>query len=180
VNQAPADSEKNRFRGVGGRGTMTATETQPVDVPQDDWRGRVQGQPGRAAHRRERADAAAKRGRCFVSLLWPYRLTVALACARGHSGKTLPALSVPLLVQRGIDEGIPPILSGGPARTLMVDRRGSVRRGGNPGHQSECSSCSAPAGSVRRCCARLRRRVCTGISSGSTSRSTSGTPRGGW
>src|SRR3569833_3159980 len=53
------------------------------------------------------------------SLLRPYRVTVALL-AIVVVVENLARLSVPLLIQRGIDHGIPPILSGGSAHTLMV------------------------------------------------------------
>src|SRR6478735_5483301 len=53
------------------------------------------------------------------SLLRPYQLTVALL-ALVVVVENLARLSVPILVQRDIDRGIPPILSGGPAHTLMV------------------------------------------------------------
>jgi ABC-type multidrug transport system fused ATPase/permease subunit len=55
----------------------------------------------------------------LFSLLRPYRLTVALL-AIVVVVENSARLSVPLLVKRGIDHGIPPILSGGSARTLMV------------------------------------------------------------
>ena len=50
------------------------------------------------------------------SLLRPYRLTVALL-ALVVVVENLARLSVPLLVQRGIDHGIPPILSTAARRT---------------------------------------------------------------
>ncbi|MGX9788027.1 ABC transporter ATP-binding protein [Mycobacterium sp. MMS18-G62] len=53
------------------------------------------------------------------SLLRPYRVTVALL-AIVVVVENLARLSVPLLIQRGIDHGIPPILSGGSTHTLMV------------------------------------------------------------
>lgn len=53
------------------------------------------------------------------SLLRPYRVTVALL-AIVVVVENLARLSVPLLVQRGIDHGIPPILAGGSAHILMV------------------------------------------------------------
>ncbi len=52
------------------------------------------------------------------SLLRPYRWTVA-ALALVVIVENAARLSVPILVQRGIDRGIPPILEGGPARELM-------------------------------------------------------------
>ncbi|TFV56207.1 ABC transporter ATP-binding protein [Mycobacterium sp. PS03-16] len=53
------------------------------------------------------------------SLLRPYRLTVFLL-ALVVVVENAARLSVPLLVQRGIDHGIPPLLDGGPARELML------------------------------------------------------------
>src|SRR5436305_2418329 len=53
------------------------------------------------------------------SLLRPYQVTVALL-ALVVVVENAARLSVPILVQRGIDHGIPPILSGGSAHTLMV------------------------------------------------------------
>ncbi|MDA4106254.1 ABC transporter ATP-binding protein [Mycolicibacterium holsaticum] len=53
------------------------------------------------------------------SLLRPYRLTVGLL-ALVVVVENLARLSVPLLVQRGIDHGIPPIVQGGPAHTLLM------------------------------------------------------------
>jgi ATP-binding cassette, subfamily B, bacterial len=53
------------------------------------------------------------------SLLRPYSATVALL-ALVVVVENAARLSVPILVQRGIDRGIPPIIDGGSARTLMV------------------------------------------------------------
>lgn len=53
------------------------------------------------------------------SLLRPYRVTVALL-AVVVVVENVARLLVPLLVQRGIDHGIPPIVEGGPAHTLLV------------------------------------------------------------
>jgi ATP-binding cassette subfamily B protein len=53
------------------------------------------------------------------SLLRPYAPAVALL-AVVVVVENAARLSVPLLVQRGIDHGIPPILAGGPARELMT------------------------------------------------------------
>src|SRR6476620_9093993 len=98
---------------------MTTTDTQPVDVPEDEWRGRVKDDQSddlpidESVQRRREARAL------LGSLLWPYRVTVALL-ALVVVVENLARLSVPLLVQRGIDHGIPPILSGGSAHTLMV------------------------------------------------------------
>lgn len=53
------------------------------------------------------------------SLLRPYRVTVALL-AVVVVVENVARLLVPLLVQRGIDHGIPPIVEGGPAHTLLM------------------------------------------------------------
>lgn len=53
------------------------------------------------------------------SLLRPYRGAVALL-ALVVVVENAARLSVPLLVQRGIDHGIPPIVDGGPARELLL------------------------------------------------------------
>ena len=53
------------------------------------------------------------------SLLRPYRLAVALL-ALVVVVENAARLSVPILVQRGIDRGIPPIVDGGPAHTLLM------------------------------------------------------------
>lgn len=53
------------------------------------------------------------------SLLRPYSRTVALL-ALVVVVENAARLSVPILVQRGIDRGIPPIVDGGSARTLML------------------------------------------------------------
>lgn len=98
---------------------MTATDVQPVDVPEDDWRGRVKDEQrddlpiDESVPRRREARAL------LFSLLRPYRLTVALL-ALVVVVENAARLSVPILVKRGIDVGIPPILSGGPAHALMV------------------------------------------------------------
>src|SRR5690348_10818151 len=55
----------------------------------------------------------------LMSLLRPYRWTVAVL-ALVVIVENAARLSVPILVQRGIDHGIPPILEGGPARELML------------------------------------------------------------
>ena len=53
------------------------------------------------------------------SLLRPYRATVAVL-ALVVVVENAARLSVPLLVQRGIDHGIPPIIDGGSAHTLLT------------------------------------------------------------
>ncbi|HEY9265957.1 MAG TPA: ABC transporter transmembrane domain-containing protein, partial [Mycobacterium sp.] len=53
------------------------------------------------------------------SLLRPFRWTL-LALAVVVVVENVARLSVPLLVQKGIDDGIPPLLEGGPAHTLLL------------------------------------------------------------
>ncbi|WNG86687.1 ABC transporter ATP-binding protein [Mycobacterium sp. ITM-2016-00317] len=55
----------------------------------------------------------------LYSLLRPYRWVVA-ALAVVVVVENAARLSVPLLVQKGIDDGIPPLLDGGPATTLLT------------------------------------------------------------
>jgi ATP-binding cassette subfamily B protein len=98
---------------------MTATDVQPVDVPEDDWRGRVKDEQNDDLPIDESLPRRREARALLFSLLAPYRLTVALL-AVVVVVENVARLSVPLLVQRGIDHGIPPILSGGPAHTLMV------------------------------------------------------------
>lgn len=82
-----------------------------------DWRGRFDEHDDlpidESVPRRREARAL------LGSLLRPYRWTV-LALAVVVVVENVARLSVPLLVQKGIDNGIPPLLDGGSARTLMV------------------------------------------------------------
>ena len=100
------------LRDLGGRTPMTATDI-------DRWRGRVQDSQDddlpidEALPRRREARAL------LGSLLRPYSATVALL-AIVVVVENVARLSVPLLVQRGIDHGIPPIIDGGSAHELMV------------------------------------------------------------
>ncbi|WP_197373130.1 ABC transporter ATP-binding protein [Mycolicibacterium baixiangningiae] len=85
-----------------------------------DWRGRVKEQDG---DDNLPIDESVPRRREARALLWnllkPYRVTVFLL-ALVVVVENVARLSVPLLVQRGIDHGIPPLLEGGPARELML------------------------------------------------------------
>ncbi|WP_059016899.1 ABC transporter ATP-binding protein [Mycobacterium sp. M26] len=87
---------------------MTATE----------WRGKLDEEPDdlpidEAVPRRREARAL------LGSLLRPFRLTVGLL-ALVVVVENAARLSVPLLVQRGIDHAIPPLLDGGSARELIL------------------------------------------------------------
>jgi ATP-binding cassette, subfamily B, bacterial len=105
---------------------MTATDTAPVDVPEDPDEQRIDRWRGRFDEQRDddlpidEALPRRREGRALLfSLLRPYRWTVAFLAVIVVV-ENAARLSVPLLVQRGIDHGIPPIIDGGPARTLMT------------------------------------------------------------
>jgi len=98
---------------------MTATDTKPVDLPEDGWRGRLTDSQNDELPIDESVPRRREARALLGSLLWPYRRTVGLL-ALVVVVENLARLSVPLLVQRGIDHGIPPIVSGGSAHTLMV------------------------------------------------------------
>ncbi|WP_422744838.1 ABC transporter ATP-binding protein [Mycobacterium sp. WMMD1722] len=88
------------------------------DHPPTDWRGRIRDEQDdlpidETVPRRREARAL------LGSLLRPYRMTL-LLLALVVVAENAARLSVPLLVQRGIDHGIPPLLDGGPARELML------------------------------------------------------------
>ncbi|MDY6997493.1 MAG: ABC transporter ATP-binding protein [Actinomycetota bacterium] len=88
-----------------------------MTAPQPGWRGRFDEQAevpiDEAVPRRREARAL------LGALLRPYRWTVG-ALAVVVVVQNAARLSVPLLVQMGIDDGIPPLLDGGSSRTLMT------------------------------------------------------------
>ncbi|SBS74161.1 Xenobiotic-transporting ATPase [uncultured Mycobacterium sp.] len=87
---------------------MTATE----------WRGRLDEEPDDLPideTRPRRREARALLG----SLLAPFKMTVGLL-ALVVIVENVARLSVPLLVQRGIDHAIPPLVAGGSARELII------------------------------------------------------------
>jgi ATP-binding cassette subfamily B protein len=96
---------------------MTATDTSPEGTYR--WRGRLaDGQDDalpidEATPRRREARAL------LASLLRPYRTAVALL-ALVVVVENAARLSVPLLVQRGIDHGVPALLAGGSVRELLI------------------------------------------------------------
>ncbi|KUI02468.1 ABC transporter ATP-binding protein [Mycobacterium sp. IS-3022] len=95
---------------------MTATDTP--DTATTEWRGKFEEQQDdlpidESIDRRREARAL------LGSLLRPYRFTVALL-ALVVVVENAARLSVPILVQRGIDHGIPPIIEGGAAHTLLM------------------------------------------------------------
>lgn len=82
-----------------------------------DWRGKLDEQGDlpidEAVPRRREAREL------LGSLLRPYRWTLVLLAVIVVVENTA-RLAVPLLVQKGIDDGIPPLVDGGSARTLMM------------------------------------------------------------
>ena len=101
---------------------MTATDSRPVEVPDDDsdrWRGRVKDGQADDLPIDEKLPRRREARALLGSLLRPYRTAVALLAVIVVV-ENVARLSVPLLVQRGIDHGIPPIVDGGSAHTLMV------------------------------------------------------------
>jgi ATP-binding cassette, subfamily B, bacterial len=88
-----------------------------VTRAQPDWRGKFDENADlpidETVPRRREARAL------LISLLRPYRWVVAVL-AVVVVVENVARLSVPLLVQKGIDDGIPPLLEGGPATTLLI------------------------------------------------------------
>ncbi len=103
---------------------MTATETRSVDSPEDpddntdSWRGRFD--EARDDLPIDESIPRRREARRLLGLLLrPYRFAVAML-AVVVVVENAARLSVPILVQRGIDRGIPPILDGGSSRELMI------------------------------------------------------------
>ncbi|HEX2287041.1 MAG TPA: ABC transporter ATP-binding protein [Mycobacterium sp.] len=84
-----------------------------------EWRGRVKEDQDDDLPIDESLPRRREARALLGSLLRPYRVTVALL-AVVVVVENLARLSVPLLVQRGIDRGIPPIIDGGSAHTLLM------------------------------------------------------------
>jgi len=84
-----------------------------------DWRGRVVTNDDDDLPIDESISRKREARALLGSLLRPYRLTVALL-ALVVVVENAARLSVPVLVQRGIDRGIPPILAGGSSRELLL------------------------------------------------------------
>lgn len=84
-----------------------------------EWRGRVKDAKDDDLPIDENAPRRREARALLGSLLKPFSMSVALL-ALVVVVENVARLSVPLLVQRGIDKGIPPILAGGPAHVLMV------------------------------------------------------------
>jgi ATP-binding cassette, subfamily B, bacterial len=102
---------------------MTATDIPAVAVPDDDsadrWRGLIRDSNDGGSPIDETLPRRREARALLGSLLRPHRLTLA-PLALVVVVENAARLSVPLLVQRGIDHGIPPIADGGSAHTLMV------------------------------------------------------------
>ena len=103
---------------------MTATEIRSVDSPEDpdhstdSWRGRFD--EARDDLPIDESIPRRREARRLLGLLLrPYRFAVAML-AVVVVVENAARLSVPILVQRGIDHGIPPILDGGSSRELMI------------------------------------------------------------
>jgi ATP-binding cassette subfamily B protein len=105
---------------------MTATDTPSIAVPADPddesafgWRGRLADRPDDDVPIDETQPRRREARALLASLLRPFRTAVALL-ALVVVVENGARLSVPLLVQRGIDHGVPPLLAGGPARELLI------------------------------------------------------------
>jgi ATP-binding cassette, subfamily B, bacterial len=99
---------------------MTATDTRPIELPdEDEWRGRLEDRQDDNLPIDEMAPRRREARALLGSLLRPYSTSVAFL-ALVVVVENVARLSVPLLVQRGIDHGIPPIVAGGSARELML------------------------------------------------------------
>ncbi|KUI28459.1 ABC transporter [Mycobacterium sp. IS-1496] len=85
-----------------------------------DWRGRVKDNQDPDDLPIDESVPRRREARALLgNLLKPYRMTVFLL-ALVVVVENAARLSVPILVQRGIDHGIPPLLEGGSARELML------------------------------------------------------------
>src|SRR5690348_6162747 len=85
----------------------------------EQWRGRFDEDGGDDLPIDESVPRRREARALLGSLLRPYRATVALL-ALVVVVENAARLSVPILVQRGIDHGIPPIIDGGSAHTLLM------------------------------------------------------------
>ena len=92
----------------------SATQTQPR--PGEQWRGVLE-EPGEESERLTPAPRHGSR-RLLVDLLRPHRGRLALVIGVVVV-ENAARLSLPWLVARGIDRGLPPIIAGGSARTLL-------------------------------------------------------------
>ncbi len=83
------------------------------------WRGRFDEKSDDDSPIDEKLPRRREARELLFSLLRPFRVTVAVLAVIVVV-ENAARLSVPLLVQRGIDRGIPPIAEGGPARELAL------------------------------------------------------------
>ncbi|BBZ02843.1 ABC transporter ATP-binding protein [Mycolicibacterium chitae] len=83
------------------------------------WRGRFDEKSDDDSPIDEKLPRRREARELLFSLLRPFRVTVAVLAVIVVV-ENAARLSVPLLVQRGIDHGIPPIAEGGPARELAL------------------------------------------------------------
>ncbi|MCH9708295.1 MAG: ABC transporter ATP-binding protein/permease [Actinomycetia bacterium] len=86
-------------------------------TPATGWRGKFDEQGDLPIDETEPLPREARA--LLGSLLRPYRWTL-VVLAVVVVVENAARLSVPLLVQKGIDDGIPPLVEGGPAHTLMM------------------------------------------------------------
>ena len=155
---------------------MTAPAGQQQTSEHDQWRGvaaehsdEITERASIFLRRRSRA-LLADLLRPYGSFLWVLLLAVVIENAA--------RLSLPWLVYRAIDFGVPPLLSSGDARVLyqtvgLMVVAVLIQWG------SRCSSCGNPDGSARRCCWSFAAGSFV-TSSASTSSSTTATPPAGW
>ena len=84
-----------------------------------DWRGKLDENAGEEPESPDSVSGGPGARALLVSLLRPYRMAVGLL-AVVVVVENAARLAVPLLVQRGIDRAIPPLLSGGSASELAI------------------------------------------------------------
>ncbi|MBU3705578.1 MAG: ABC transporter ATP-binding protein [Mycobacterium sp.] len=84
-----------------------------------DWRGKLDENAGEEPESPDSMSDGPGARALLGSLLRPYRMAVALL-AVVVVVENAARLAVPLLVQRGIDRAIPPLLAGGPASELTI------------------------------------------------------------
>ncbi len=156
---------------------MTAPAGQQQSSEHDQWRGvatehsdEITERASIFLRRRSRA-LLADLLRPYGSFLWVLLLAVVIENAA--------RLSLPWLVYRAIDFGVPPLLSTGDARVLYQTVGLMVGGGADPVGQPDGSSCGNPGGSARRCCWSFAAASFV-TSSASTSSSTTATPPAGW
>ena len=84
-----------------------------------DWRGRLDESPADGSPIDEALPRRREARLLLTSLLWPHRTTVAFLAVVVVL-ENVARLSVPILVQRGIDHGIPPITASGSTHELLL------------------------------------------------------------